>query len=146
VGRDSVEPTLERSEASIASIFPFPPRQAEMVAIARASCVGKVGSTECRPTQFSGSSERVPEGRVRRSLLSTESFRLSWNYSMIHRRKHWKRRQTRRDSRFQISHFRLSRPLFSLLAPVPIASFRLQAERAGTPFTAALSAVATVRI
>src|SRR5687768_16587048 len=58
VGRDSVEPTLERSEASKASIFPFPPRQPEMLAIARASCVGRVGSTECRPTKFSGSWSR----------------------------------------------------------------------------------------
>ena len=54
VGRDSVEPTIERSEASKASIF-FRPRQLEMLAIARASCVGRVGSAECRPTKFSGS-------------------------------------------------------------------------------------------
>ncbi|MBI5802100.1 MAG: hypothetical protein HZA92_15425 [Verrucomicrobia bacterium] len=51
VGRDSVEPHLTRSEASVASISASdaPAREARY---ARASCVGKWGSTESRPTSL----------------------------------------------------------------------------------------------
>jgi hypothetical protein len=35
-----------------------------MLAIARASCVGRVGSTECRPTTFSGSWPRLSMNRT----------------------------------------------------------------------------------
>ena len=49
VGRDSVEPHLERSEASAASISGHPAPTQE-TRCARASCVGRWGSTESHPT------------------------------------------------------------------------------------------------
>ena len=49
VGRDSVEPQLERSEASAASISAAAHAAGE-TRYARASCVGKWGSTESHPT------------------------------------------------------------------------------------------------
>ena len=51
VGRHSVEPTLERSEANEVSIFPFPNGDRD-ARFARASCVGRVGSTESLPTHL----------------------------------------------------------------------------------------------
>ncbi len=48
VGRDSVEPHSERSEASAASISP--PKPGQDARFARADSVGKQGSTESRPT------------------------------------------------------------------------------------------------
>jgi hypothetical protein len=55
VGRDSVEPTHERSEASLASISlsagrPPKSRPSQEARLARAAAGGKQGSTESRPT------------------------------------------------------------------------------------------------
>ena len=60
VGRDSVEPTLERSEANEVSIFPFPNGDRD-ARFARASCVGRVGSTESLPTHLRRFMERDDE-------------------------------------------------------------------------------------
>ena len=49
VGRDSIEPTFERSEASHASFSVSAPLSKD-TRVARASFVGNLGSTECRPT------------------------------------------------------------------------------------------------
>src|SRR5688500_16214273 len=51
VGRDSVEPTFERSEANKVSIFPFQNGDRD-ARFARASCVGRMGSTESLPTHL----------------------------------------------------------------------------------------------
>ena len=56
VGRDSIEATFERSEASNVS-FSLPARLSGDACVARASFVGNVGSTECRPTGSYDSTE-----------------------------------------------------------------------------------------
>ena len=50
VGRHSVEPTFERSEANVVSILPL--QQGQDARFARASFVGSVGSKEPRPTEI----------------------------------------------------------------------------------------------
>ena len=58
VGRDSIEPTFEQREANGVSILPRQQRQDAR--FARASFVGRVGSTECCPTEIWRSDAGLP--------------------------------------------------------------------------------------
>ena len=57
VGRHSVEPTFERSEANVVSILPL--QQHQDARCARTAFGGRIGSTECRPTTVHSQNQKA---------------------------------------------------------------------------------------